>query len=73
MKRYAVAIPFRYWESVVVEADSKEEALEKVISHNLVNELVKRAHISCDELDWDYNWLDTCTDRTDDVVEEVEE
>lgn len=69
MKKYAVSIPFRYWETVEVEAESKEEALENVINRSSVSEVVKRTHISCDELDWDYNWLDTCKDRTDDVVE----
>lgn len=69
MKRYAVSIPFRYWETVEVEAESKEEAFEKVTDHSFVNEIVKRTHISCDELDWDYNWLDTYEDRIDDVVE----
>ena len=56
---------------IEVEAESKEEALENVTNHSFVNEIVERTHISCDELDWDYNWLDTCEDRVEDVVEEA--
>lgn len=72
-KKYSVSIPFRYWETVEVEASSKEEALDKVTEHEFVDDIVKRTHISVEELDWDYNWLDTAEDRVDDVVEEIEE
>lgn len=73
--KYRVPIRFVYTEFVEVEGENPRDAWEQVMEMDKEDILDDtKDSISVDELDWDYNWLDSMDDSCIDVVvEEVEE
>ena len=74
MKMYSVPVNFTYTEYIDVEADSPKEAWDYVMKLDKCDILDDKRAILVDELEWDWNWLDSMVDdvRVEEVVEEIE-